>query len=245
MTRLEALVDAIKTTPPSCASRRDALLELATAMTADARGMLRGVSRRAGTSPQEPGRRDSSRGRGAHGRRERRRGGAQPMRRSRGGAHGGGRVAGGRRVPATARRRARLPPPPGRTIRVHESSWEEAGLAWRIWGASRILAHALDAAAAAERRSHTAETIATGTDDVPVSSTSPRAVPEHRDDPSRPLLVPRACASWVVASWSSAPAARRVRPRRRRGWRARGGPHRGRPRRARGLERLRCGRRPS
>ena len=37
MTRLEALVDAIKTTPPSCASRRDALLELATAMTADAR----------------------------------------------------------------------------------------------------------------------------------------------------------------------------------------------------------------
>ena len=71
----------------------------------------------------------------------------------------------------------------GRTIRVHESSWEEAGLAWRIWGASRILAHALDAAAAAERRSHTAETIATGTDDVPVSSTSPRAVPVHRDDP--------------------------------------------------------------
>ena len=37
MTRLEALVDAIKSTPPSCASRRDALLELATAMAADAR----------------------------------------------------------------------------------------------------------------------------------------------------------------------------------------------------------------
>ena len=36
-------------------------------------------------------------------------------------------------------------------VHVHESSWSDAGLAWRIWGASRIMAHALDAAAHAER----------------------------------------------------------------------------------------------
>lgn len=34
----------------------------------------------------------------------------------------------------------------GRTLQVHESSWQDAGLAWRIWGAARIMAHAIDAA---------------------------------------------------------------------------------------------------
>lgn len=32
------------------------------------------------------------------------------------------------------------------TIRVHESSWDDAGLAWRVWGASQILGRAIDAA---------------------------------------------------------------------------------------------------
>lgn len=41
----------------------------------------------------------------------------------------------------------------GADVHVHESSWSDAGLAWRIWGASRIMAHALDAAAHAERSS--------------------------------------------------------------------------------------------
>ena len=184
MTRLEALVDAIKTTPPSCASRRDALLELATAMTADARAAcfveslgarelllksLEGAIRRGDEALMDA----VSAAVAAHSRCD-----APAVELM---------AVGGSQVGAASQR------PPGvelvylhhsgRTIRVHESSWEEAGLAWRIWGASRILAHALDAAAAAERRSHTAETIATGTDDVPVSSTSPRAVPEHRDDP--------------------------------------------------------------
>ena len=184
MTRLEALVDAIKTTPPSCASRRDALLELATAMTADARAAcfveslgarelllksLEGAIRRGDEALMDA----VSAAVAAHSRCD-----APAVELM---------AVGGSQVGAASQR------PPGvelvylhhsgRTIRVHESSWEEAGLAWRIWGASRILAHALDAAAAAERRSHTAETIATGTDDVPVSSTSPRAVPVHRDDP--------------------------------------------------------------
>ena len=34
----------------------------------------------------------------------------------------------------------------GRTLRVHESSWGDAGLAWRIWGSAKITAHAIDAA---------------------------------------------------------------------------------------------------
>ena len=34
----------------------------------------------------------------------------------------------------------------GRTLRVHESSWGDAGLAWRIWGSAKIMAHAIDAA---------------------------------------------------------------------------------------------------
>jgi len=41
----------------------------------------------------------------------------------------------------------------GRTLHVHESPWADAGLAWRIWGASRIMAHALDATAAASAAS--------------------------------------------------------------------------------------------
>ena len=32
----------------------------------------------------------------------------------------------------------------GTTLRVHESAWGDAGLAWRIWGAARITAHAID-----------------------------------------------------------------------------------------------------
>ena len=31
-------------------------------------------------------------------------------------------------------------------IRVHESSWDDAGLAWRVWGASQILGRTIDAA---------------------------------------------------------------------------------------------------
>ena len=145
------------------------------------------------------------------------------MRRSRGGAVSAWRWAGrggGRRVPATARRRARLPPPPGRTIRVHESLWKRLASPGASGATLRILAHALDAAAAAERRSHTAETIATGT----VTSTSrpplPRAVPR-----AETIAVPTTSGSRAHAlvgrrvRRSSAPCG--LRPRRRRGWRAR------------------------
>ena len=176
MTRLEALVDAIKSTPPSCASRRDALLELATAMAADARAAcfveslgarelllksLEGAIRRGDEALMDAV-------------------GAAVAAHSRCDAPAVELMAvGGSQVGAASQR------PPGvelvhlrhsgRTVRVHESSWEDAGLAWRIWGASRILAHALDAAAAAERRS---QIVATGTHDVPVSSSSAsRAVP--------------------------------------------------------------------
>lgn len=179
MTRLEALVDAIKSTPPSCASRRDALLELATAMAADARAAcfveslgarelllksLEGAIRRGDEALMDAV-------------------GAAVAAHSRCDAPAVELMAvGGSQVGAASQR------PPGvelvhlrhsgRTVRVHESSWEDAGLAWRIWGASRILAHALDAAAAAERRS---QIVATVTDDVPVASSSSasRAVPER------------------------------------------------------------------
>ena len=44
----------------------------------------------------------------------------------------------------------------GVDVDVHESSWNDAGLAWRIWGAARVLAHAVDASRRREKKTQTA-----------------------------------------------------------------------------------------
>ena len=150
MARVESLVDAVKIST-SAERRRDALLALARAMAADARAAcfadahgargvllksLDGAARRGDEELMDAV-------------------GAAVAEQSR--CDGAGETVelmavGGSQVGAAANRppgveRVSLPRS-GAVVDVHESSWGDAGLAWRIWGASRILAHALDAASA-------------------------------------------------------------------------------------------------
>jgi len=150
MARVESLVDAVKIST-SAESRRDALLALARAMAADARAACfadahgaRGVLLK---SLDGAARRGDEELLDAVG--------AAVAEQSR--CDGAGETVelmavGGSQVGAAANRppgveRVSLPRS-GAVVDVHESSWGDAGLAWRIWGASRILAHALDAASA-------------------------------------------------------------------------------------------------
>ena len=150
MARVESLVDAVKIST-SAESRRDALLALARAMAADARAACfadahgaRGVLLK---SLDGAARRGDGELMDAVG--------AAVAEQSR--CDGAGETVelmavGGSQVGAAANRppgveRVSLPRS-GAVVDVHESSWGDAGLAWRIWGASRILAHALDAASA-------------------------------------------------------------------------------------------------
>jgi predicted nicotinamide N-methyase len=59
-------------------------------------------------------------------------------------AVGGSQVGGAAATRAPGVERVRLRRA-GVDVDVHESSWNDAGLAWRIWGAARVLAHAVDA----------------------------------------------------------------------------------------------------
>lgn len=152
LAKLDALIDAIKLTPP-CDARRALLLELASLVTADAR---------AADFAERHGGRDvllkSLHGAMRVGDEELMDAvGAAVASRSRCDSSSDSvelLAVGGSQVGAASQR------PPGVEVvrlrharvdvHVHESSWTDAGLAWRIWGASRILAHALDAAAHAE-----------------------------------------------------------------------------------------------
>ena len=157
MEKLEELIDRVKVTLPGEA-RRALLLELAAAVTADARAadfadghggrdlLLKSMDRAMRVGDEEL--MDAV--------------GAAVAARSRCADATDATellAVGGSQVGAASQR------PPGvevvrlhkaeADVHVHESAWSDAGLAWRIWGASRIMAHALDAAAHAERLSAT------------------------------------------------------------------------------------------
>ena len=152
LTRLEALVDALKLQPPGEA-RRTALLDLSRAIIAG--------GARAACFAKEHGA-DALLLRGLEGAVKR---GDDELMNAIGDAvavdgrcaHGQDAVelmaVGGSQVGEAAHRDPGVElvemPRCGVTLRVHESSWADAGLAWRIWGAARILAHAIDAAAGA------------------------------------------------------------------------------------------------
>ena len=157
MEKLEELIDRVKVTPPGEA-RRALLLELAAAVTADARAadfadahggrdlLLKSMDGAMRVGDEEL--MDAV--------------GAAVAARSRCADATDATellAVGGSQVGAASQR------PPGvevvrlhkaeADVHVHESAWSDAGLAWRIWGASRIMAHALDAAAHAERSNAT------------------------------------------------------------------------------------------
>ena len=157
MERLEELIDRVKVTPPGEA-RRALVLELAAAVTADARAadfadahggrdlLLKSMDGAMRVGDEEL--MDAV--------------GAAVAARSRCADATDATellAVGGSQVGAASQR------PPGvevvrlhkaeADVHVHESAWSDAGLAWRIWGASRIMAHALDAAAHAERSNAT------------------------------------------------------------------------------------------
>ena len=177
MEKLEELIDRVKVTPPGEA-RRALLLELAAAVTADARAadfadahggrdlLLKSMDGAMRVGDEEL--MDAV--------------GAAVAARSRCADATDATellAVGGSQVGAASQR------PPGvevvrlhkaeADVHVHESAWSDAGLAWRIWGASRIMAHALDAAAHAERSNATR-----GRDSREVTKTSP-GFPETLD----------------------------------------------------------------
>lgn len=159
MAKLDALLDNVKLTPPGVA-RRALVLELASVVTADARA--------ADVAERHGGRElllKSLDGAVRNGDEELMNAvGAAVAKRSRCDSTDAVELmaVGGSQVGAASQR------PPGVEkvrlcmkkvdINVHESSWNDAGLAWRIWGAARILAHALDAAADTESRGREAPT---------------------------------------------------------------------------------------
>ena len=155
MERLEELIDRVKVTPPGEA-RRALVLELAAAVTADARAadfadvhggrdiLLKSMDGAMRVGDEElmdaVGAAVAARSRCAEA--------ADAFELM---AVGGSQVgAASMRPPGVEVVRLHKT---GADVHVHESSWSDAGLAWRIWGASRIMAHALDAAAHAERSS--------------------------------------------------------------------------------------------
>ena len=177
MEKLEELIDRVKVTPPG-EVRRALLLELAAAVTADARAadfadahggrdlLLKSMDGAMRVGDEElmdaVGAAVAARSRCADA--------TDAMELL---------AVGGSQVGAASQR------PPGvevvrlhkaeADVHVHESAWSDAGLAWRIWGASRIMAHALDAAAHAERSNATP-----GRDSRQVTKTSP-GFPETLD----------------------------------------------------------------
>ena len=149
MERLEELIDRVKVTPPGEA-RRALVLELAAAVTADARAadfadvhggrdiLLKSMDGAMRVGDEElmdaVGAAVAARSRCAEA--------ADAFELM---AVGGSQVgAASMRPPGVEVVRLHKA---GVDVHVHESSWSDAGLAWRIWGASRIMAHALDAAA--------------------------------------------------------------------------------------------------
>ena len=238
MEKLEELIDRVKVTPPGEA-RRALLLELAAAVTADARAadfadahggrdlLLKSMDGAMRVGDEEL--MDAV--------------GAAVAARSRCADATDATellAVGGSQVGAASQR------PPGvevvrlhkaeADVHVHESAWSDAGLAWRIWGASRIMAHALTPPRTPSGRTRRAD------------ATVEKSRKRHRDFPKRSIAENRSrkgesfvfrrartrlsCACAARASSSSAPAAgsagSRPPPSARRG-----GDHRGRAGRAR------------